>query len=73
MNAENFSPSTLAKTMNRSANPPFVVHIFSPLSRQEPSIASRVARARAASASDPDPDSLKQYAPIISPDRMRGR
>ena len=30
-NAVNFSPSTLAKTVNRSANPALVIHIFSPL------------------------------------------
>src|ERR1017187_6550439 len=29
--AENFSPSTLAKTVNRSAKPLLVIHIFSPL------------------------------------------
>ena len=47
MNAENCSPSTLAKTMNRSAKPPLVIHIFSPVIDHEPS-ASRVAlRARA--------------------------
>ena len=33
MNAVNFSPSTLAKTMNRSAKPALVIHIFSPFSR----------------------------------------
>jgi hypothetical protein len=33
MNAVNFSPSTLAKTVNRSAKPALVIHIFSPLSR----------------------------------------
>ena len=30
-NAVNFSPSTFAKIVNRSANPPFVIHIFWPL------------------------------------------
>ena len=29
-NAVNFSPSTLAKTVNRSAKPALVIHIFSP-------------------------------------------
>jgi hypothetical protein len=29
-NAVNFSPSILAKTVNRSAKPAFVIHIFSP-------------------------------------------
>jgi hypothetical protein len=72
MNAENCSPSTLAKTMKMSAKPPLVIHIFSPLSRQEPS-GWRVARVRAPSASDPEPDSLRQYAPTISPETMRGR
>ncbi len=55
--AVNCSPSTLAKTMKRSANPPFEIHIFSPVSDQLPS-ACFVARVRAASASDPEPDSL---------------
>ena len=31
-NAVNFSPSTLANTVKRSAKPPFVIHIFWPLS-----------------------------------------
>jgi len=52
MNAENRSPSTLAKTMNTSAKPPFVVHIFSPLRIHDPS-ACFVARVRAERASDP--------------------
>ena len=30
--AENFSPSILAKTVNTSAKPLLVIHIFSPLS-----------------------------------------
>jgi hypothetical protein len=30
-NAVNFSPSIFAKTVNRSANPALVIHIFSPL------------------------------------------
>ena len=30
MKPENLSPSILAKTMNTSAKPPFVIHIFSP-------------------------------------------
>ena len=30
--AENFSPSILPKTVNRSAKPLLVIHIFSPLS-----------------------------------------
>ncbi len=29
-NAVNFSPSTLAKTVNKSAKPALVIHIFSP-------------------------------------------
>ena len=33
MNAVNLSPLTLANTMNRSAKPAFVIHIFSPFSR----------------------------------------
>jgi hypothetical protein len=31
-NAVNFSPSIFAKIVNRSANAPFVIHIFWPLS-----------------------------------------
>ena len=56
MNAVNCSPSTFAKTMNTSAKPAFVIHIFSPFNRKLPS-ACRVARAFAPSASDPEPDS----------------
>ena len=32
-NAVNFSPSTLTKTVNRSAKPALLIHIFSPLRR----------------------------------------
>ena len=53
------SPSTFAKTTYRSANPPFEIHIFSPLSTKLPS-GRRTARVLAPSASDPDPDSLRQ-------------
>ncbi len=59
MNAVNASPSTLAKTMNTSAKPALVIHIFSPDSEKPPS-SRRVARVRAPSASDPEPDSLRQ-------------
>ena len=59
MNAVNCSPSTLAKTMNTSAKPPLVIHIFSPESTKLPS-ACRIARVLAPSASEPDPDSLRQ-------------
>jgi len=31
MKAVNFSPSTLAKTVKRSAKPPLVIHAFCPL------------------------------------------
>ena len=44
MKAVNCSPSTFAKTMKRSAKPPLVIHIFSPLSMKLPS-ACLVARA----------------------------
>ena len=57
MKALKCSPSTLANTTNRSAKPPLVIHIFSPLSTKLPS-AWRAARAFAPSASEPDPDSL---------------
>ncbi len=51
------SPSTFANTMKKSAKPPLVIHIFSPLSTKPPS-GCRDAFAFAPSASDPDPDSL---------------
>ena len=63
MKAVNCSPSTLAKTMKMSANPPLVIHIFSPLRAKLPS-GILVARALAPSASEPEPDSLSAYAPI---------
>src|SRR5204862_192707 len=72
MNAVKCSPSTLPKTMNTSAKPPFVIHIFSPLSTKLPS-ACLAARVFAPSASDPDPDSLRQYAPTSSPVISFGR
>ena len=71
-NAVNCSPSTFAKTTKRSAKPPFVIHIFSPFSRKLPS-GCRVAFVRAPIASDPDPDSLRPYAPRISPLSSFGR
>ena len=37
MKAVNLSPSAWAKTISRSAKPPLLIHIFSPLRRQEPS------------------------------------
>ncbi len=43
MNCASPAPSTLAKMMNRSAKPPLVIHIFSPLSTKMPS-GWRVAR-----------------------------
>src|SRR4029453_9801479 len=72
MNAVKCSPSTFAKMMKRSAKPPLLIHIFSPLSDQLPS-GSFVARVFAASASEPEPDSLRAYAPISSPVIRRGR
>ena len=47
MKAVKCSPSTLAKTMKRSAKPPLVIHIFSPFSTKLPSAccAARVLRA----------------------------
>src|SRR5262249_46231236 len=53
-NAVNFSPSTFANTVKRSANPAFVIHIFSPLSKQFFPSDESVARARQLSASDPE-------------------
>ena len=63
---------TLAKTMKMSAKPPFVIHIFSPFSTKLPS-GCRAAAVFAPSASDPEPDSLRQYAPTISPVISFGR
>ena len=72
MKAVKCSPSTFAKTMNTSAKPPLVIHIFSPVSAKPPS-GSRTARAEAPSASEPEPDSLSAYAPTISPEISFGR
>ena len=72
MKAVKCSPSTLAKTMKTSAKPPLVIHIFSPLRTKLPS-GWRVARVLAPSASDPAPDSLRPYAPMISPVSSPGR
>ena len=46
MNAVNCSPSTFAKTMKRSAKPPLLIHIFSPLrtSCRRPASSARVLR-----------------------------
>ncbi len=75
MKAVNASPAgstTFAKTMKTSAKPPLVIHIFSPLRTKLPS-GCRAARVLAPSASDPEPDSLRQYAPTVSPDISLGR
>ena len=58
MNAVNCSPSTLAKTMNRSAKPPFEIHIFSPFSTQLPSACFDGARLRGQARRIPIPVSL---------------
>ena len=63
---------TFANTTNRSAKPPLVIHIFSPLRTKLPS-GCFVARVRAPRASEPDPVSLSPYAPIDSPDSSFGR
>ena len=55
---ENSSPSTFAKTMNKSANPAFVIHIFWPFKTH--SSPSKTALVRAASASEPEFGSVKQ-------------
>ena len=72
MKAVKRSPSTFANTMNRSAKPPLVIHIFSPASTKLPSACS-VARVLALSASEPEPDSLSAYAPTSSPVSSFGR
>src|SRR5207248_1721509 len=66
-NAVNFSPSILAKTTYRSANPALVIHIFSPFSKYCLPSAASVALHRAFSASDPEVLSERAYAPIHSP------
>ena len=53
MNAENSSPSTFANTVNTSAKPPFVIHIFCPLSSQLFPSGESTARVRSAIASEP--------------------
>ena len=58
--------------MKMSAKPPLVIHIFSPFSTKLPS-GCRAAVVFAPSASEPDPDSLRQYAPTISPVISFGR
>ncbi len=55
--AENFSPSIFPKTVNRSANPLLLIHIFSPLRIQWRPSGERTARVRQFSASDPEVDS----------------
>src|SRR6266700_5775409 len=72
-NAVNFSPLILANTVNRSANPALVIHIFSPLSTYCLPSGESSARARQFSASEPDDASDKAYAPTISPEARRGR
>ena len=54
----NFSPSTLANTVNRSAKPAFVMYCLVPFRRQVLPSGARDARVLAASASDPDPGSV---------------
>src|SRR5579883_92736 len=72
-NAENFSPLTLAKTVNRSANPLFVIHIFSPFSTHDLPSGDNTARVRQFIASEADDDSESAYAPIHSPVASLGR
>src|ERR1035441_8145094 len=72
-NALNFSPLILAKTVNRSAKPALVIHIFSPLRLECLPSDESSARARQLSASEPDEASDKAYAPTISPEANRGR
>ena len=53
MNALNLSPSTFANTMKMSANPPLVIHIFSPLRMYSLPSSLKRAVALAAIASEP--------------------
>ena len=61
-----------ANTVYRSAMPPLVIQIFSPLSVQLPS-AFLTAWVRIEAASEPAPDSVRQNAAIISPLASFGR
>ena len=60
------SDAVRANTVYRSAIPPLVIQIFSPLSVHVPS-AFFSARVRMDAASEPAPDSVRQNAAIISP------
>src|SRR3984957_12529392 len=71
--AENLSPSTFAKTMKTSANPPLVIHIFWPLRIQLLPSGERTARVREASESEPACGSDRQYAASNSPVAILGR
>ena len=74
MNAVIFpaSEEVRANTVYRSAMPPLVIQIFSPLSVQLPS-AFLSAWVRIEAASEPAPDSVRQNAAIISPLASFGR
>src|SRR3982751_4338109 len=73
MNAENFSPSILAKTTKTSANPLLLIHIFSPLRTKCIPSGERTARVRMFIASEPEEDSDSAYAPTHSPVASFGR
>src|SRR5271169_445531 len=70
---ENFSPSTLAKTMYTSAKPPLVIHIFCPFKIQERPSGESTARVREFCASEPACGSERQYAASFSPVASNGR
>ncbi len=57
-NAVNFSPSTLANTVNRSAKPALVMYCFVPVSFQLLPSGVSTARVFAPSASEPEPGSV---------------
>src|SRR5260370_9103458 len=61
MKEENFSPSTLPKTVNTSANPPLVIHIFWPFRIQSRPSGDRTARVGEFCASEPAGGSRRQY------------
>ena len=72
-NAENFSPSTFANTVNKSAIPQLVVHIFSPFKMYWLPSSESFARVRTFIASDPELDSDSEYAAIHSAVASFGR
>jgi hypothetical protein len=63
----------LAKTVKKSAKPPFEIQSFSPFRIQCLPSGDRSARVLMLKASLPEPGSVRQNAAISSPDASRGR